>query len=108
MIVVGIIGLLATIGIQSFSKSQSTASKITCISNLQQIEGAIHSWALDTRQGDDSSVVASDILSYMNGVITCPSGGKTFSDSYSITTVNTKPTCIKVPLTHKLPEDTLQ
>ena len=108
MIVVGIMGLLATVAITSFSKAQATANKTTCISNLHQIEGAIRSWSLETRQGDDSPVTAANVLPYMQGQITCPSGGKTFADSYLITTVGVKPTCLKVPLTHKLPEDTVQ
>lgn len=108
MIVIGIIGLLSTIAITSFSKAQATANKTTCISNLHQIDGAIRSWALETRQGDSSPVIPSDILPYLQGQITCPAGGKTFADSYSITMVNVKPTCIKVPLTHKLPENTIQ
>jgi len=108
MIVLGIIGLLATIGIQSYSRSQGTANKITCINNLHQIEGAIRTWALETRQGDNSPVIASDILPLIQGQVTCPSGGKTFGDSYSITFVGEKPTCKKMPTTHKLPENTTQ
>ena len=108
MVVIGIIGLLATIGIQSYSRAQKTANKTTCINNLHQIEGAIRTWSLEARQDDESPVVATDILPYLQGTITCPSGGKTFGDSYSITFVGTKPTCKKVPDTHKLLENTTQ
>jgi prepilin-type N-terminal cleavage/methylation domain-containing protein len=107
MIVVAIIGLLASIAIPNFVKARTTAQMNACISNLRQIDGAIQQWALDTKQGDTATVTAADILPYLKNSVTCPSGGKTFADSYSVSTVQTRPTCLKVPITHKL-EETLQ
>ena len=107
MIVVAIIGLLASIAIPNFVKARTTAQMNACISNLRQIDGAIQQWALDTKQGDTATVTAADVLPYLKNSVVCPSGGKTFADSYSITTVQAKPTCLKVPTTHKI-EDTLQ
>ena len=107
MIVVAIIGLLASIAIPNFVKARTTAQMNACISNLRQIDGAIQQWALDTKQGDTATVTAADVLPYLKNAVVCPSGGKTFADSYSVTTVQTRPTCLKVPTTHKL-EETLQ
>jgi len=107
MIVVAIIGLLASIAIPNFVKARTTAQMNACISNLRQVDGAIQQWALDTKQGDTASVTATDILSYMKNSVVCPSGGKTFADSYSVTTVQAKPACLKMPGTHKI-EDTVQ
>ncbi len=107
MIVVAIIGLLASIAIPNFGKARTTAQMNACISNLRQIDGAIQQWALDTKQGDTATVTAADILPYLKNSVVCPSGGKTFADSYSVTTVAAKPACLKVPATHKI-EDTLQ
>ncbi len=107
MIVVAIIGLLASIAIPNFVKARTTAQMNACISNLRQIDGAIQQWALDTKQGDTATVTAADILPYLKNAVVCPSGGKTFADSYAITTVAARPTCLKVPATHKL-EETLQ
>jgi general secretion pathway protein G len=107
MIVVAIIGLLASIAIPNFVKARTTAQKNACISNLRQIDGAIQQWALDTKQGDTAAVTAADILPYLKNTVVCPAGGKTFADSYSVTTVQAKPTCLRVPDTHKI-EDTLQ
>ena len=107
MIVVAIIGLLASIAIPNFVKARGTAQMNACISNLRQIDGAIQQWALDTKQGDTASVSAADILPYLKNAVVCPSGGKTFADSYSVTTVADRPTCLKMPATHKL-EETLQ
>jgi general secretion pathway protein G len=107
MIVVAIIGLLASIAIPNFVKARTTAQMNACISNLRQIDGAIQQWALDTKQGDTATVTAADILPYLKNTVVCPSGGKTFADSYAVTTVQAKPTCLKVPTTHMI-ADTVQ
>jgi prepilin-type N-terminal cleavage/methylation domain-containing protein len=107
MIVVAIIGLLASIAIPNFVKARQTAQRQACIANLQQIDGAIQQWAAETRQGDDATVTGADVLPYLKNAVVCPSGGKTFADSYSVTTVAARPACLKVPATHKL-EETLQ
>ena len=107
MIVVAIIGLLASIAIPNFVKARTTAQMNACISNLRQIDGAIQQWALDTKQGDTATITAADVLPYLKNAVVCPSGGKTFADSYSVTTVQARPACLKQPATHKL-EETLQ
>ena len=107
MIVVAIIGLLASIAIPNFVKARTTAQMNACISNLRQIDGAIQQWALETKQGDTATVTAADILPYLKNSVVCPSGGKTFADSYSVSTVQARPPACKVPATHKL-EETLQ
>lgn len=108
MIVVAIIGLLATIAIPNFVKARTTAQMNACINNLRQIDGAVQTWALETKQGDTATPTFEQIGGYMKNQVVCPSGGKTFADSYQLGTVQDKPTCIKVPDTHKLPADTLQ
>jgi len=103
MIVVAIIGLLATIAIPNFAKARETAMKNACISNLRQIDGAIQQWALDMKKDAGQPVTYSDIKSYLKNDVTCPSGGTTFDDSYAISTVDSSPTCQKKPETHKMP-----
>ena len=107
MIVVAIIGLLASIAIPNFAKARTTAKMHACIANLQQIDGAIQMWATETKQSESATVTAADILPYLKNAVYCPSGGRTFADSYSVTTVQVRPTCLKEPATHKL-EETLQ
>jgi prepilin-type N-terminal cleavage/methylation domain-containing protein len=113
MIVVAIIGLLAAIAIPNFVKARTTAYKNACINNLRQIDSAIQEWALETKKDENATVQYSDISSYLKNQVVCPSGGKTFSDSYTITTVSAKPTCQKKPgdpatdlTAHALPTDT--
>src|SRR5262252_5447311 len=106
MIVVAIIGLLATIAIPNFVKARGTAQMNACISNLRQIDGAVQTWALETKQADNTQVEYDQISGYMKNQVICPSGGTTFADSYHLGTVQDKPTCLRKPDTHKLPADT--
>ena len=108
MIVLGIIGLLVAIAIPNLTKNSTAAKRQTCISNLHHIQLVTQQWALETRQADTASVTPADILPYLQGTVVCPSGGKTFADSYALTTVNANPTCLKVPSTHVLPDNTAQ
>jgi prepilin-type N-terminal cleavage/methylation domain-containing protein len=103
MIVVAIIGLLASIAIPNFAQARKAANKHTCISNLQQIEGAIQRWSLDLHKDEGQPVTYSDIRSYLKRAVVCPSGGTSFGDSYTITIVDAAPTCQKQPATHLLP-----
>ncbi len=106
MIVVAIIGLLAAIAIPNFVRARTTSQMNACINNLRQIDGAIQQWALETKAGSTATVSAGAVLPYLKSSVVCPSGGTAFSDSYTISDVQTKPVCKKVPTTHVLPIDT--
>ncbi len=111
MIVVSIISCLLAIAIPRFVRARSTSHQTTCINNLRQIRGAITQWALETKAGGTSSVQFSDIQGYLRGSVICPAGGTSFCDSYTITDVQTTPTCQKVPTglgAHVVPDDTTQ
>jgi prepilin-type N-terminal cleavage/methylation domain-containing protein len=102
MIVVAIIGMLAAIAIPNYAQSREAARRNVCISNLQQIEGAIQRWSLDMQKDEGQAVAYSDIRGYLKRSVVCPAGGTSFEDSYSITTVDSVPTCQKKPTAHKL------
>jgi prepilin-type N-terminal cleavage/methylation domain-containing protein len=108
LIVIGIIALLASMAIPNLMKSRNTSNTQVCISNLININNAIQQWALETRPSENAPITFTDIRPYLSGRIVCPSGGKTFGDSYSITTINDKPTCKRSPSTHRMPEDNTQ
>src|SRR5512135_3616557 len=82
MIVVAIIGMLATIAIPNFVKARGDAQTVTCINNLKVIDGAIQQWALAEKKDSSSPVTYDDIKSYMRNAVCCPSGGTSFADSY--------------------------
>jgi prepilin-type N-terminal cleavage/methylation domain-containing protein len=97
MIVVAIIGLLASIAIPAYGRARQTAQMRTCISNLQCIDGAIEQWATECRKQSGQPVTYDDIKVYMKHAIVCPSGGTTFADSYEISSVDSPPSCLRVP-----------
>lgn len=102
MIVVAIIGLLAAIAIPNFVKARTTAQKNACINNLRQIDGAIQQWALEANKSGSAAVTSTNIKPYLGRGNqgewpNCPAGG-----SYTVSTVNTKPTCTKTSDGHTL------
>ena len=106
MIVVAIIGLLAAIAIPNFVRARTQSQKNACINNLRQIDGAVQQWALENKQPSTGSPAITDVLPYMKSSVICPSGGTSFTDSYTLGTVAAKPSCLLVSGTHILPLDT--
>jgi prepilin-type N-terminal cleavage/methylation domain-containing protein len=96
MIVVAIIGLLASIAIPAYGRARKKAQMQTCIINLQRIEGAIEEWATEYRKQSGQAVTYDDIKVYVKRAIVCPSGGSTFADSYQISDVDSPPVCLRV------------
>ncbi len=103
MIVVAIIGMLATIAIPNYVKSRGDAQRATCINNLSQVDGAVQQWALEFKKDPGAPVTYPDISVYLRNAVVCPSGGQTFADSYTLTTVEARPTCQRRPDAHVLP-----
>ena len=108
MIVVAIIGLLAAIAIPNFVRARTTSQMNACINNLRQIDGAAQQWALETKQATNATPAFSDVSGYLKSAVVCPAGGSTatFSSSYQLNSVSSKPTCKILTATHVLPADT--
>ena len=104
MIVVAIIGMLAALAIPNYVKARGQAHRTACINNLQQIDGAVQLWAMENKKDADQPVTYSDISGYLKNSVSCPAGGTSFSDSYTITIVDAKPTCQHKPESHMLPQ----
>jgi prepilin-type N-terminal cleavage/methylation domain-containing protein len=102
MIVVAIIGLLASIAVPNIAQAREKTRCNVCIANLHQIEGAIQRWSLDMNKDEGQPVTYNDIRAYLKGSVVCPSGGTSFEDSYALTTVDAPPSCQKKPAAHKL------
>lgn len=91
MIVVAIIGLLASIAIPGFLKAQRDTQRRGCVSNLRAIEGAKATWALEQKIG--TSAVPSDtdlfgVGSYIRDKPSCPASG-----NYELKAVDARPSC---------------
>jgi len=101
MIVVAIIGLLASIAIPSFLKARNTAQQNACINNLRQIDGGKEQAALADRWSDTAVAITTVVNQYIKGNTTpfCPAGG-----NYTYDTVSVNPRCDFIGVTtHKLP-----
>ena len=108
MIVVAIIGLLAAIAIPNFVRARTTSQKNACINNLRQIDGAKQQWALETKQATNATPSFTSIKAYLRNAVTCPAGGSSasFSSSYTMGDVGSKPACKIITSDHVLPADT--
>ena len=107
MIVVALIGLLATIAFPNIVRARLQSQTQACINNLRQIDDASQQWGLENNRPATSTVAFTDIRPYLKYSIICPAagGGATFATSYTLTTISNKPVCQVVPATHALPTD---
>jgi len=109
MIVVAIMGLLASIAIPNFVRARLTAQMNGCVSNLRLIDGAKQQWALESRKQDADTPADSDLQPYLGHTAggelpSCPADpARTFATSYAPQNVAAKPVCRIVPATHVLP-----
>ena len=103
MIVVAIIGLLATIAIPNFMRARTTAEKTACINNLRQIDNAKEQWAMESKATPTATPTISNIQPYMGRgtagtAPTCPmDSNNSFATSYSINDLQTAPACMILP-----------
>jgi prepilin-type N-terminal cleavage/methylation domain-containing protein len=89
MIVVAIIGLLASIAIPSFVRARSTAQLNACMNNLRQLDGAKSQAALENRLDSGADVSGVVELYLRGGVPSCPVGNV----AYTLNLVGTRPEC---------------
>jgi len=107
MIVVAIIGLLATIAIPNYVRARTTSQQKACINNLRQIYSVKQVWALECSKGTNATPTLDEVMTYLKNPLLCPAGGKdaTFDSSYVMALVGDKPTCKVLPEDHVLPPD---
>jgi len=89
MIVVAIIGLLATMAIPSFVRARENSRTRVCVNNLRQLDGAKDQAALENRMGTGADV-SSLVAPYLKaGIPVCPLE----NTSYKLNLVGTFPEC---------------
>lgn len=103
MIVVAILGMLATIAMANFMPARKTSQKNACINNLRQIDWAKQQYALEN-QTASGTPTADEIKPYFGrgqegsiNTMVCPAdpdSNASISTSYVINNLDTAPTCI--------------
>ena len=93
MIVVALIGLLASIAVPNYVKARDNSQQSVCVNTLRQIDGAAQTWALENKQPLTANYTLADVKPYIKldasgNVPPCPAGG-----TYTLTTVANTPTC---------------
>ena len=85
------IGMMAAIAIPNFVKARTQAQYNACQSNLQVIQGAKDTWALENKKARDAIPTDADLFGAdrsINQKPTCPARG-----IYSLNSVQESPSC---------------
>jgi prepilin-type N-terminal cleavage/methylation domain-containing protein len=94
MIVVAIIGLLASVAIPNYVKARGLSQRNACINNLRQLDGAVQQWALENKKALTDPVTINDATPFLKNSVVCQAGGTTVDNSYSVKNAATPPECI--------------
>jgi prepilin-type N-terminal cleavage/methylation domain-containing protein len=94
MIVVAIIGMLASIAIPNYVKARDNSQQKACINNLRQLDGAAQSWALENKKMSSDTYTLDDLKPYIKLESTgnlpgCPAHG-VYTPG---TAISNSPTC---------------
>jgi type II secretory pathway pseudopilin PulG len=90
--------------IPNYVRARAASQESACINNLRQVDGAIQQYALENKLAASATVTEANVTPYLKSSVTCPAGGTSFADSYTISDCQTEPTCKKVTDgTHALP-----
>ena len=100
MIVVAIIGMLASIAIPNFVKARKSAQTNACLNNLRQIDGAKQQWALEQGKGSADIPDPAGLQPYLGrgdqgslASVYCPLSGAGALNGYDVNNVGTSPDC---------------
>lgn len=90
MIVVAVIGLLASIAMPNFVRARRATQVRACVANLHRIDDCKAQWALEFRKTDSSIPTVNDIIPYLraNHLPACPASG-----TYRLRRVSRTPVC---------------
>ena len=99
MIVVAIIGILASIAFSNIQNYRNKAIKNTCQANLKEIYNNISLWAINNgKTGTDAVTIQDLVPAHIRSTPYCPLDSA--KQGYALTTVSEKPTCVADPANH--------
>ena len=108
MIVVLIIGMLASMVTANVTRARSDARRNVCIDNIRQIDSAKSQWSIEHYAPDQTIPTPEDLDPYIRGgtaKIYCPiDSTKSFANSYNVNELGIIPTCRLAPTTHVAPQ----
>jgi prepilin-type N-terminal cleavage/methylation domain-containing protein len=101
MIVLAIIGMLASIALPNLVRARKVAQTTTCINNLRQIDSAKQSWAMEKSKQAGDTPLLTDLQPYLGRgdlgsleSVFCPIAGPGALNGYLINNVGVAPMCI--------------
>ncbi len=107
LVVSAIIAILCAIAVPNFIKIRSNTYRDVCITNLMRVVAAKEHWSMETGAADTDTPTALQLDPYIKdgtASLVCPMDtNKTFSTSYTINSISTKPACKISPGSHVLP-----
>ena len=99
MIVVAVIGIMASIALPNFAKARATAQQKACIHNLSVLDETKQQWGFETRQQSTATPTIAQIQAYFgqSRMPVCPTRG-----TYRLRRLDRNPTCTRAALGHTL------
>jgi prepilin-type N-terminal cleavage/methylation domain-containing protein len=90
MIVIAIIGLLATVAVPNLLRARKKTNEQVCAMNLDAIDNSKQQWAIENKKSDKDIPTEDDIRVYLKDskFPSCPGGG-----TYTINAVDQKAIC---------------
>lgn len=99
MIVVAVIGIMASIALPNFARARDTAQQKACIKNLTLLDQTKQQWGFENKQQPTATPTVGQIRAYFGKtrMPVCPSRG-----TYTLQRLDRNPTCTRSALGHTL------
>lgn len=99
MIVVAVIGIMASIALPNFAKARTTAQQKACCKNLSVLDQTKQQWGFENKQQSTATPTIAQIQAYFGQtrMPVCPARG-----TYRLRRLDRNPTCTLAALGHTL------
>ena len=101
LIVVAIVGILASLAFANIQSYRNKAQKYACITNLRTIESNMSLWAINNGKNAEDQVTMADLVpKHLMTTPYCPLDAA--KEGYILGKVSEKPTCPRDPENHRI------